>query len=61
LGASDIFRQFRSPLMVGDNAHAGFPGEAFLSPLGKPKPDTVISAQCIAAGENEASGFGRAH
>jgi len=47
--------------MVGDDAHAWLIAEAPLGPLGKPKPDAVISAQRVAAGEYEASGRGRAH
>ena len=43
--------------MVGDDAHAGLCGESLLGPLGKPKPNTVIAAQRVAAGKNEASGF----
>ena len=56
LSAGNVFSQFRSPLMVSDDAHAGLCGEALLSPFGKPKSDAVISAQRVAAGKNEASG-----
>jgi len=47
--------------MVGDDAHAGLLSESPLRPLGKPKPDAVISAHCVAAGEDKASGLGRTH
>jgi hypothetical protein len=50
LSAGDVFSQFRSPLMVGEDAYAGLLGEALLGPVGKPKPDAVISAQCVATG-----------
>jgi hypothetical protein len=43
--------------MVGYDAHAGLTGEAVFSPFSKPKPDAVIAAQRVAAGEDEASGF----
>ena len=54
---SDIRSQFRSPLMVGNDADGWLVCEAAFGPLSKPKPDAVISAQSAAAGENEASGF----
>jgi hypothetical protein len=44
--------------MVGDDAHAGLAGEALVGPFGKPKPDAVISAQGVSAGEDEAAGWG---
>jgi len=61
LGAGDVFSQLRGPLMVGNDAQAWLITEALLGPPGKPKPDTVISAQRVAAGENEAAGWSLAH
>jgi hypothetical protein len=48
-------------LLTGKDAHAGLSLEALLSPLSEPRPDAIISAQRVAAGENEASGFSKAH
>ncbi len=50
-----VFGEFWGPLMVGDDADAGLICEALLGPFGKPKPDAVIPAQRVAAGEDEAS------
>ena len=61
LGVGNVFGQFRSPLMVGDDAQTWLVRESLLGPLGKPKPDAVISAQRVAASENEASGWGVSH
>jgi hypothetical protein len=61
LSAGDVFSEFRSPLMVGDDAQTWLVRESLLGPLGKPKPDAVISAQRVAASENEASGWGVSH
>jgi hypothetical protein len=47
--------------MVGDDAHARLCGEALLGPLGKPEADTVIRAQRVATGEDEAAGCGLSH
>ena len=56
VSAGDVFGQLGSPLMVGEDAHAGLVSKAPFGPLGKPKPDAVIGAQRVAAGEDEASG-----
>jgi len=43
-GAGYVFGEFRSPLMVGDDAHASLLAEALFRPVSKPKPDTIIPA-----------------
>ena len=47
--------------MVGDDAHTGLVTKALFGPLGKPKPDTIISAHRVTAGEDEAWGLGMSH
>jgi len=43
-------------LLAGQDAHPGFSAEALFGPIGKPHADTVIAAQGVAAGEDEALG-----
>jgi hypothetical protein len=48
-------------LLAGDDFYLGLIGETPLGPRGKPKPDTVISAKRVAAGEDQASGWWLGH
>ena len=48
-------------MLAGDDARAVLPTEALFGPCRQPRADTVSSAQCIAAGEDEASNFGLEH
>jgi len=61
LGGRNLFCQLGRPLLPCDHPHFGAVGEAALSPLRKKRPDTVIPAQRVTAGENEASGRSQAH
>jgi hypothetical protein len=58
---SDVVGQFGSPLVIGNDAQIGLLGKAIFRPLSKPKPDAVIPAQRVTAGENQASGRSEAH
>jgi hypothetical protein len=48
-------------LLPGKDADGGVVAKLFFGPYSKPRADAVIPAQRVAAGENEASGFGLSH
>ena len=49
----DVLGEFRCPLLAGDDLKAGRAGEALFGPLSEPRPDTIIFAERVAAGEDE--------
>jgi hypothetical protein len=55
LGRGDFFGQLGSPLLAGYDTEGGFRLETLLGPLSEPRTHTIISAQRIAAGENDAA------
>ena len=57
LRMGDVFGELGGPLRECDYAKIRLAGEALLGAFGKPKADAVISAQRVAAGEDEASGW----
>ena len=58
---SDILGQFRRPLLPRQHTHGGFGAELLGGPFGKARTNAVITAQRVAAGEDEAAGWGSVH
>lgn len=57
----DFFGQFRGPLLTGQDAHTGFVAKSLRGPFCEPRPEAVIFTECVAAGEDEASGWSSIH
>ena len=53
LGMRDVFGDVGGPLLAGDYLDAGIFFEPLLSPLSKPGADAVVTAESVAACEDE--------
>jgi hypothetical protein len=51
-----IFGELRRPLLARQNLNTGIATKPLSGPLGKPGANTIVAAQRVAAGEDEAAG-----